>query len=134
MYFSEHKWWCRNWRKRTCRQKSRQRKQKTNKNRKTFWLQIFFRINLDAENFDIFFEISKIQGYIAQSNKEKLEKEKEAEITELKENIKKLEAQIKEPKKKKDLKNSAINQITNNFGKVTIKNWWCKTWKTHNQK
>ena len=104
MYFSEHKWWCRNWQKRTCRQKSRQRKQKTNKNRKTFWLQIFFRINLDAENFDIFFEISKIQGYIAQSNKEKLEKEKEAEITELKENIKKLEAQIKEPKKKERFK------------------------------
>ena len=67
-------------------------------------MQIFFRINLDAENFDIFFEISKIQGYIAQSNKEKLEKEKEAEITELKENIKKLEAQIKEPKKKERFK------------------------------
>ena len=67
-------------------------------------MQIFFRINLYAENFDIFFEISKIQGYIAQSNKEKLEKEKEAEITELKENIKKLEAQIKEPKKKERFK------------------------------
>ena len=67
-------------------------------------MQIFFRINLDAENFDIFFEISKIQGYIAQSSKEKLEKEKEAEITELKENIKKLEAQIKEPKKKERFK------------------------------
>ena len=67
-------------------------------------MQIFFRINLDAENFDIFFEISKIQGYIAQSNKEKLEKEKEAEITELKENIKKLEAQVKEPKKKERFK------------------------------
>ena len=57
-------------------------------------MQIFFIINPDAENFDIFFEISKIQDYIAQSNKEKLEKEKEAEITELKENIKELEAQI----------------------------------------
>ena len=67
-------------------------------------MQIFFRINLYAENFDIFFEISKIQGYIAQSSKEKLEKEKEAEITELKENIKKLEAQIKEPKKKERFK------------------------------
>ena len=67
-------------------------------------MQIFFGINLDAENFDIFFEISKIQGYIAQSSKEKLEKEKEAEITELKENIKKLEAQIKEPKKKERFK------------------------------
>ena len=73
-------------------------------------MQIFFRINLDAENFDIFFEISKIQGYIAQSNKEKLEKEKEAEITELKENLKKLKAQIKEPKKKERLKK--IQQLT----------------------
>ena len=73
-------------------------------------MQIFFRINPDAENFDIFFEISKIQGYIAQSNKEKLEKEKEAEITELKENLKKLEAQIKEPKKKERLKK--IQQLT----------------------
>ena len=32
----------------------------------------FHRINPDAEGFDIFFETSKIQGYIAQSNKEKL--------------------------------------------------------------
>ena len=32
----------------------------------------FHRINPDAEGFDIFFEIRKIQGYIAQSNKEKL--------------------------------------------------------------
>ena len=64
-------------------------------------MQIFFRINLDAENFDIFFEISKIQGYTAQSNKEKLEKEKEAEITELKKKKKKLEAQIKELKMEK---------------------------------
>ena len=30
-----------------------------------------------------FFEISKIQNYIAQSNKEKLEKEKEVEIKEI---------------------------------------------------
>ena len=83
----------------------------------------FYRINPDAEGFDIFFEISKIQGYIAQSNKEKLKKEKKAEITELKEKLKKLEAQIKEPKNKnKELKNLAINQITNNFGKITIKN------------
>ena len=38
----------------------------------------FHSINPDAESSDIFLEISKIQGYIAQSNKEKLEKEKEA--------------------------------------------------------
>ena len=49
----------------------------------------FHRINPDAEGFDIFFETSKIQRHIAQSNKEKLEKEKEAEMTELKEKLKK---------------------------------------------
>ena len=32
----------------------------------------FHRINPDVEGFDIFLEISKIQNYITQSNKEKL--------------------------------------------------------------
>ena len=32
----------------------------------------FYRINPDAENFDIFFEISKIQNYITKSNEEKV--------------------------------------------------------------
>ena len=32
----------------------------------------FYRINSDAENFDIFFEISKIQNYITKSNEEKM--------------------------------------------------------------
>ena len=57
----------------------------------------FIRINPDAENYDIFVEIGKIEGYIARSNKEaeikkikeKLEKEKEAEIKEIKEKLKK---------------------------------------------
>ena len=56
----------------------------------------FHRINSDKEGYDFFFfEISKIQDYIAQSNKEKIKKEKEAQIKELKERLKKLEAQIK---------------------------------------
>ena len=42
-------------------------KDKQKKN--TFRLQFFYRINPDAEGFDIFFEISKMQGYISQSNK-----------------------------------------------------------------
>ena len=85
-------------------------------------------INPDAEDFDIFLEISKLKDYIDQSNKEKLEKEKEAEIKELKEKLKKQEAQIKESKNKneqlkmKKIKNSTTNQITNNFGKIIIKN------------
>ena len=58
----------------------------------------FHRINPDAEGFDIFLKISKIQGYIAQSNKENLEKEKEAKRKELKEKVEKVEAQIKKPK------------------------------------
>ena len=33
---------------------------------------LFHRINVDAEGFDIFPEISKIQNYITQSNEEKL--------------------------------------------------------------
>ena len=52
----------------------------------------FIRINPDAESYDIFVEIGKIKDYIAQSNKKdeikeikKLEKEKEAEIKEIKE-------------------------------------------------
>ena len=57
----------------------------------------FIRINPDAENYDIFVEIGKINDYIAQSNKEgeikeikeKLEKEKEAEIKEIKEKLEK---------------------------------------------
>ena len=34
----------------------------------------FHKINPDVEGFDIFLEISKIQTYITQSNKEKLKK------------------------------------------------------------
>ena len=66
----------------------------------------FIRINPDAENYDIFVEIGKIQVYIAQSNKEKLEKEKQTEIKELKEKLEKeKETEIKESKNKnKELK------------------------------
>ena len=60
----------------------------------------FFRkINPDAEDFDIFFEISKMQGYIAQSNKEKL-KELENIITDEGDKIKEQENKIKEQKSK----------------------------------
>ena len=80
----------------------------------------FIRINPDAENYDIFVKIGKINDFIAQSNKgaetkeikEKVEKEKEAEIKELKDKNKELKTKIK---------NSTTNQITNNFRKI-IKN------------
>ena len=59
----------------------------------------FHRINPDAEGFDIFFKVSKIQGYIAQSNKEKL-KELENIITDQEDKIKEQKRQIKEQKSK----------------------------------
>ena len=64
----------------------------------------FYRINPDAECFDIFLEISKLQNYIIQSNKEKLKKEKEVKTKKLKDKFKKLEAQIKEYKMRKNKK------------------------------
>ena len=82
----------------------------------------FIRINPDVENYDIFVEIAKLKDYITQSNKKswnkrnkkKLEKEEEAEIKELKDKNKELKTKIK---------NLTTNQITNNFGKISIKNW-----------
>ena len=59
----------------------------------------FHRINPDAEDFHICLEISKMQDYIAQLNKEKLEKEKEAKIKKLKEKLKKIQVQINKNKK-----------------------------------
>ena len=87
-----------NWRKRNQNEEN-ERKPKIEKHSD---YNFFYRINPDEEGFDI---ILKLVKYITQSNKEKLEKEKEPEITELKK------------------QQSAINQITNNFGKITIKNW-----------
>ena len=78
------------------------------------------RTNPDAADFDMNKLINQIYKHISQSNKEKLEKEKEVEIKKLKNKLKKLETQIKESKMKK-IKNSTTNQITNNFGKITIK-------------
>ena len=123
MYFSEHKFAVEISEKRHADRSQGKENGRQKNIEKHSDCKFFYRINPDAEGFDIFFEISKIQSYIAQSNKEKLQKEKKAEITELKEKLKKLETQIKEPKNKnKELKNLAINQITNNFGKITIKN------------
>ena len=75
----------------------------------------FSRINPDAENYDIFVEIGKIQVYIAQSNKKKLEKEKEAEIKELKEKLEEeKETEIKESKNKnKKLKMKKNKKLSN---------------------
>ena len=101
MYFSEHKFPVEIDEKgHTDRNQDEENKKQTKIEKHSDW-KFFHRINLDAEGFDIFSEISKIQNYIAQSNKEKLEKEKEVEIKEIKEKLKKLKTQIKELKMKK---------------------------------
>ena len=64
----------------------------------------FRRINPDAEGFDIFLEISKIQNYITQSNKEKLEKEKNVKIKKLKNKLKKTRSSNKRIKNGKNKK------------------------------
>ena len=86
----------RSWWKRTHWKRWKKRKWQRKKTKKELGCK-FIRINPDAENYDIFVEIGKIEGYIARSNKEaeikkikeKLEKEKEAEIKEIKEKLKK---------------------------------------------
>ena len=123
MYFSEHKFAVEIHKKGYTDRNQDQENKRQTKIEKHSDCKSFHRINPDVEGFDIFLEISKIQGYIAKSNKEKLKKEKEAKIKELKEKLKKLEAHIKESKNKnkelkmKKIKNSATNQIINNFVK-----------------
>ena len=63
---------------------------------------LFYRINCDLEDFDIFLKIVKYRVTLLNQNKEELKKEKEVEIKELKEKLGKLEAQIKESKNEKN--------------------------------
>ena len=49
-----------------------QENERQTKIEKHFDCKFFHRINPDAEGFDIFLEIGKIQNYITQSNEEKL--------------------------------------------------------------
>ena len=65
---------------------------------------LFHRINPDADGFGIFLEIIKIQNYITQSSKEKLEKENEVEIKKLKKQTKKARSSNKRIKNKKNKK------------------------------
>ena len=58
------------------------------------------RTNPDAADFDMNKLINQINVHISQSNKEKLEKEKNVEIKKLKKKIKKQENKIKEQKSK----------------------------------
>ena len=68
----------------------------------------FIRINTsNAENgYDLDYEVCNIEAFIDEFKNKK---------------IKKVEDKIKELEDKN--KNSTTNQITNNFGKIIIKNW-----------
>ena len=101
LYFSEHKLAIEVDEKgRTDRDEKKKENEREEKIKKELGCK-FIRINPDAENYDIFVEIGKIQVYITKSNKEKLEKEKEAEIKELKEELEKeKDTEIKESKNK----------------------------------
>ena len=88
LYFSEHKLAIEVDEKgHTDRDEKKNKNEKEEKMEKVLGCK-FIRINPDAEYYDIFVEIRKIKSIIAQSNKEaeikaikeKLEKEKEAEI------------------------------------------------------
>ena len=68
----------------------------------------FIRINTsNAKNgYDLDYEVGNIEAFIDEFKNKK---------------IKKLETKLKEIEDKN--KNSTTNQITNNFGKIIIKNW-----------
>ena len=72
IYFSEHKFAVEIDEKGHIYRNQNEENERQAKIEKHSHCKFFHRINPDAEGFDIFFEIRKIQGYIAQSNKEKL--------------------------------------------------------------
>ena len=71
MYFSEHKGVEIDEKEHTDRNQNEENERQI-KIEKHPDCKFFHRVNSDAEGFDIFSEISKIEDYIAQSNKEKL--------------------------------------------------------------
>ena len=85
----------------------------------------FIKINTsNAKNgYDLDYEVGNVQAFIDEFKNKKI-KELEDKIKEKEEKsnkkIKELEAKLKELEDKN--KNSTTNQITNNFGKIIIKN------------
>ena len=80
MYFSEHKFAVEIEEKRhTGRNQNEENKRQTRVGKHSD-CKFFHRINPDAESFDIFLEISKIQGYIARSNEEILKSKFEKKL------------------------------------------------------
>ena len=97
MYFSEHKGVVEIDEKGHTGRNQKEQNERQIKIEKHPEYKFFHRINPDAKGFDIFSEISKIQNYITQSNKETL-KELENIITNQEEKTKEQENKIKKTK------------------------------------
>ena len=89
----------------------------------------FIRINTsNAKNgYDFDYEVGNIEAFIDEfKNKKIKELEDKIKENEMKEKVgkemrEKVEKELKDKNKK--LKNLTNNQVTNNFGKIIIKNW-----------
>ena len=109
MYFSKHKFAVEIHEKgHTDRNQSEENERQTNIEKYSD-CKFFHRINPDAEGFNIFLQISKIQVYIDQSNKEK-ENEKDAKTKELEPKIKEQENNIKEQEDKIKSKRASLQK------------------------
>ena len=94
----------------------------------------FFRINTgNAKNgYDLDYEVGNVQAFIDEFKNKKIKK-LEKQLIKEKEMREKLEKEMREMRneklekelkdKNKKLKNLTNNQVTNNFGKIIIKNW-----------
>ena len=76
MYFSEHKGVVETDEKEHTDRNQNEENERQAKIEKHPDCKFFHRISPDAEGFDIFLEISKIQNYINQSNEEKIKQQK----------------------------------------------------------
>ena len=76
MYFSEHKGVVETDEKGHTDRSQNEENKRQAKIEKHPDCKFFHRISPDAEGFDIFLEISKIQNYINQSNEEKIKQQK----------------------------------------------------------
>ena len=94
----------------------------------------FIRINTsNAKNgYDLDYEVGNVQAFIDEFKNKKIKK-LEKQLIKEKEMREKLEKEMREMRneklekelkdKNKKLKNLTNNQVTNNFGKIIIKNW-----------
>ena len=97
MYFSEHKFAVEIYENGHTDRNQNEENERQTKTEKIITTNFFTGLIL----WNIFFEISKIQNYFPESKKEKLEKEKKAEIKEIKGKVKKTRSSNKRTKKQK---------------------------------